>query len=278
MRVISGDDRPVVWVVPREWDLRDPRALFTGLDLPWLDLGTVADTADDAPATEVQPEDLAYPPGQADIELGSENFTAVNELVRSGERLERLLPENDQIGDVVTGQALTGVSYSVRKSRVSGRASVRQSQVWVDGVLSRVRIQAPRGVTLSSSSGSFAATVTNQLDQPVTVSVVGRSDAGLEVVPPEPVTLGPRSRTTLLLETRVTTQRVHDVTLLVTDAEGDPIGPSDELAVRSSQVGDVIWVIMGTGAGLLFLAIIVRLVRRVRTARHAHQTGRTATA
>jgi hypothetical protein len=263
----------VVWVVPREWDLRDPRVLFTGLDLPWLDLGTVADAADGAPATEVQPEDLVYPPAQEAIEVGGENFAAVDELVRAGERLDRLLPENDQIGDVVTGQALAGVSYSVRRSQVSGRSSVRQSRVWVDGILSRVLIQAPRGVTLSSGSGSFATTVTNQLDQPVTVSVVGRSDAGLEVVPPEPVTLAPRSRTTLLLETRVSTQRVHDVTLLVTDADGEPIGPADELAVRSSQVGAVIWVIMGTGAGLLLLAIVVRLVRRVRTARHAHRTA-----
>jgi hypothetical protein len=212
----------------------------------------------------VQPEELRYPATQQVTEVEGQNFVAVRELIRAGERLDRLLPENDQIGDLVTGEALNGVSYSVRKGGALARASVRQSVVWIDGVLARVRIQAPRGVTLSSNSGSFSATVTNQLDQPITVSVVGRSDAGLELVPPEPVTLAPRSRTTLLLETRVSTPRVHDVTLLVTDAEGNPFGPADELAIRSSQVSDVIWVILGLGLGLLFLAIVVRLVRRIR--------------
>jgi hypothetical protein len=278
LRVIAGDDRPVVWTIPREWDLRDPSALFTGLQVPWLDLGTLDDVADDAPASEVRPEELRYPPSQKAAEVSSENFEAVQDLIRAGERLDRLLPENDQIADQLAGQALNGVSYSSRRGGALDRASVRQSVVWVDSRLARVRIQAPRGVTLSSSSGSFSATVTNQLDQPVTVSVVGRSDAGLEVVPPEPVTLAPRSRTTVLLETRVSTTRVHDVTLLVTDSEGRPLGPTDELAIRSSQVSDVIWVIMGAGAGLLFLAIAVRLWRRIRAARTAHTSRRTATA
>ncbi len=273
LRAIDGDDRPVVWSVPREWDLRDPSSLFAGLDLPWLALGTLDEVADDASTTEVQPEELQYPQAQQDSEVGADNFLAVEEMVAAGGRLERVLAENDQIGDLMAQQALTGVSYSVRGIQASGRAGVRQSVVWVAGVLARVRILAPRGVTLSSSSGSFRATVTNQLDQPVTVSVIGRSDAGLEVVPAEPVTLEPRSRTTLLLETRVSTPRVHDVTLLVTDADGEPIGPTDEVAIRSSQVSDVIWVIMGTGAGLLVVAIIVRLVRRVRTARGTRGTA-----
>ena len=273
LRAIDGDDRPVVWALPREWDLRDPSSLFTGLDLPWLALGDLDEAAAGATATEVQPEELRYPRAQEASEVGADNFGAVDEMVAAGERLDRVLPENDQVGDVVARQALTGVSFSVRGPQAAGRAAARQAVVWVDGVLARVRIQAPRGVTLSSSSGSFRATVTNQLDQPVRISVVGRSDAGLEVVPPDPVTLGPRSRTTLLLETRVSSPRVHDVTLLVTDAEGEPFGPADELAIRSSQVSDVIWVIMGLGAGLLLLAIVVRLVRRVRTARGSRRTA-----
>lgn len=274
VRAIAGDDRPVVWTVPRQWDLRDPATLFAGLDdVPWLDLGTLDDVADDAPVSGVDGNDLVYPRAQAASEVDGLNFDAVDSTIRAGEKLDRVLPENDQIGDVVTGQALSSVSYSVRRGGAIARASARQSEVWVDGVLARVRIQAPRGVTLTSSSGSFSATVTNQLDQPVTVSVVGRSDAGLEVTALDPITLGPRSRTTVLLETRVTSPRVHDVTLLVTDAEGEPFGPADELAIRSSQVSAVIWVIMGTGAGLLFLAILVRLVRRIRDAREARRTA-----
>ena len=43
-----------------------------------------------------------------------------------------------------------------------------------DAGCGRVRIEAPRAVTLSSASGRFPATVTNDLDQPVTVTHRGR--------------------------------------------------------------------------------------------------------
>jgi hypothetical protein len=36
------------------------------------------------------------------------------------------------------------------------------------------------------------------------------------------------------------------------------------LPIRSAQVSNVIWVIMGAGVLLLFGAILVRLVRRIR--------------
>ena len=39
------------------------------------------------------------------------------------------------------------------------------------------------------------------------------------------------------------------------------------LPVRSAQVSQVIWLILGVGVGLLFLAIAVRLVRRIRSER-----------
>ncbi len=57
---------------------------------------------------------------------------------------------------------------------------------------------------------------------------------------------------------------VTNVTLAVTDVDGNPLGETDELPIRSAQVSVVIWLIIGTGVGLLFLAILVRLFRRVR--------------
>ena len=39
----------------------------------------------------------------------------------------------------------------------------------------------------------------------------------------------------------------------------------------------MIWLIMGTGAGLLFLAIAVRLFRRIRAARRGDSEGATRT-
>jgi hypothetical protein len=57
---------------------------------------------------------------------------------------------------------------------------------------------------------------------------------------------------------------VHDVTIALADAEGRPLGSSDTVPVRAAQVSRVIWLIIGVAAGLLLLAIVLRLVRRIR--------------
>jgi hypothetical protein len=98
----------------------------------------------------------------------------------------------------------------------------------------------------------------------VTISILARSDSGITITPPEPVEMAPKSRTSVLLQARTTEAAVHNVTLLLTDAEGTPLGSSDRLPIRSAQVSNVIWVILGAGVLLLFGAILVRLVRRVR--------------
>ncbi len=51
-----------------------------------------------------------------------------------------------------------------------------RSRAWIAGQLGSIEVDAPRAVTLSSSSGRFAATITNRLDQPVTVRL-SRGDA-----------------------------------------------------------------------------------------------------
>ena len=56
---------------------------------------------------------------------------------------------------------------------------------------------------------------------------------------------------------------VHTVTLQLTNKAGTPLGSSDQFPMRAEQVSQLIWVIIGAGVGLLFAAIVVRLVRRV---------------
>ena len=60
---------------------------------------------------------------------------------------------------------------------------------------------------------------------------------------------------------------VHEVTLRATTVAGDPIGSEVQFNVRTSNVGFVIWLVMGVGGGLLLVAIVWRIVRRVRDRR-----------
>ncbi|WP_148615432.1 DUF6049 family protein [Nocardioides rubriscoriae] len=267
VRVIKNKRPPLVAVLPLDWELDDGPAFFAGLQVPWLDLGPLADVDTEASATTVSPDDLDYPRLQRRRELDAPTVDAVADLIKAGDTLQNVLVDNTEIGGVLTEEALTGLSYFVRYGQTGGRLATGRSRAWVGSRLSGVRISASPGVTLSSSDGKFVVNLTNTLDHRVAVSVRAESDDGIEVLAPERIVLPPGGRDTVLLRATTTTNAVHNVTLSVTDPTGAPLGSTAQLPIRPTQVSGVIWLIMGTGAGLLFLAIAVRLFRRVAAGR-----------
>ena len=121
---------------------------------------------------------------------------------------------------------------------------------------------------MSSETGPIAVTLVNNLDEPVTVRLEARTPRDdLRVVVPGPVTLAPGQRAPVRMRAESTSIGVHEVTLHATTEEGDPIGSQVQFNVRTSNVGFVIWLVMGAGGGLLVVAIVWRIVRRVRDRR-----------
>ncbi|WP_187366769.1 DUF6049 family protein [Nocardioides dongxiaopingii] len=267
VRLVKGEPRPLTVVLPQGWGLNDPLGFFSGLDVPWLDVGTVTELDEATVATPVDVAALDYPGIQAQRELDGAAFDDVAALIEAGDVLQNVLLENNEVGAVITEEALTGLSYAGRSSQPTTQLSLEQSLAWVADLLDGVEITTSPGVTLSGTSGPVVVTLDNTLDHAVEVRVRGESDSGIEITGPDRIELAADSRTTELLTARTTTNRVHNVELVVTDLAGNELGSSADVPVRSAQVSDVIWLIMGTGAGLLFLAIAVRVVRRVRAAR-----------
>ncbi len=267
LRVVRSDREPLIAVVPSSWDLDDAGAFWDGLDAPWIDLTTVSGVEAATTPVDVPVDDLDYPEWQAGRELGPLTVDGVADLVRAGDTLQSLLVDNTGIGGTVTEEALTGLSYRVRLDQVAARAATARSRDWVDERLGAVKIDAPNGVTLASDQGTFVVTLANTLDHRVVVSVRARSDDGIDVTSPKRVVLAPDARETVRLTTRTTDSSVHNVELMVTDEAGTPLGSTSDLRIRSTQVGGVIWIIIGVGVGVLFVAIAVRLARRVAAAR-----------
>jgi hypothetical protein len=148
-----------------------------------------------------------------------------------------------------------------RLARLRAVSSARR----LHGLMQRVRIDGPSFVTMSSEEGTFAITLVNGLEQPVTVGVEAHTGSpGLTISSPDPVTIGPGQRASVRLHASAHDIGVHSVTLLPTNAHGVPVAAGTQFNVRSSQVGLVIWIIMGVGAGALLLASAFRIVRRVR--------------
>jgi hypothetical protein len=84
------------------------------------------------------------------------------------------------------------------------------------------------------------------------------------------VTLEPRERRSMHVTVRSSGIGIHRVVLQPTTEAGLPVGTPAVLNVRSSSIGLVLWVIMGVGSVVLFGAITVRIVRRVRRRRRTH--------
>jgi hypothetical protein len=266
LRLLSPGKRPLVVVLPPEWNPQGATDFFSGLDVPWLQL-TDVDSVTTQRAESVDRDQLDYPESQVAAELDAANFASATDLIRIGRTLDQVLVRNDAVGDDVLSEALNGLSYSSREHPDASRAEADRSRQRISRQLSSIRVDAPPAVTLSSTTGRFSATIANNLDQPVRVRVESLADEPLTISDTDPIEVAAGGRSSILLEAATTQLGVHNVRLVVTSEDGTPLGSSATLPVRSVQVSQVIWLILGTGVALLFGAIVVRLVRRVRRAR-----------
>jgi hypothetical protein len=264
VRVLSDGARaePLVIVAPRSAP-EDAAEFWRGLDRAWVNLTTATDAATPSGPT-VAPDRLTYPPRQVRLELDATVFSRAQAIIDDGGTLQNLLTLNDTISARLTDEALTGVGYEQRDSAVESAARLEDTRLWVQRRLEGVRVTAPPGVTLSSDSGAFAVTLRNVLNEPVTVRIVTRSEAGASTEAIDPIEIPAASHTTVTLNVRTASNGVDNLTITLTDSEGEPLGGSATVPVRPGQISTVIWWIIGTGAGLLFLAIAIRLVRRIR--------------
>ncbi len=270
VRLLFHDRTPLVTVFPDSWRPASPERFWEGLDeVPWLRL---TDLSTLGPGGPLAGEELGYPVEQELLELDPENFTAAEQLIASGSTLDNVLPGTDQLARETLDQALASLSYGERLRALESRSATARSVAWIQRRLEKIRIRAPQGVTLSGAVGDMATTVTNRLDHPVTVVLRTVSLGEVEVADSDPIELAGGGRQTVLLEARPSGQGVQYVRVELTDEEGNPLGAAQRVAIRSAEVSQVIWLILGVGVGLLFVAIVIRLVRRVRRERGGSPT------
>ncbi|CAA9345675.1 MAG: hypothetical protein AVDCRST_MAG36-1627 [uncultured Nocardioidaceae bacterium] len=284
-----GADRgqPVVALLPAWWD-PGPRwqaaHFFDGLTQPWLDLVDVAEVERDArPSTLRVPDGVVYPEDQATAELGEYVLQDTADLVTRGATYESVLIDAESVGDRLGRQALLTSSFWNRTRPRLAADRARGTSALVDSLLDGVVVRSPPFVTLSSEDGEFLVTLANQLQERVRVGLrASVSGSGLQLTTPEVVTLEPNERRSVRIGVRSSGIGIHRVELQPTTASGLPVGSAAALSVRSSSVGLVLWFIIAGGSVVLFGAIAVRVVRRVRRRSATHgpvlvdQDGRAA--
>jgi Family of unknown function (DUF6049) len=260
------------------WDAATAADLFGAIDTAsWIRLTTLRGL-DTQRARRVAPSQLIYPRRVARQQLPSQVFASARELMARGDLLDNILPLNDTVGGQVTDEALTSVSYDDRTSPGAAISTNAGARSWIDLELSRITVETPPSVTLSSESGQLSADVVNGLDHTVRVRIQAATDPSLEITPTPVQELGPGERATVRMEATASDLSVHTVELVVADESGQPVGTAATFPLRANRVSQVIWFVIGGGVLLLFTTIGVRLFQRIRrglAGRRAH--GRTST-
>lgn len=252
---------PDYWKPDATWQTAD---FFGGLDVPWLnqiDLNAVL-ARDDAQATTQPP---LFPAGQRHRQVPFANQLATQELVDTGKVFAQLLTRNDTISDELAKAAMLASSYTARSKPGAALDRARNTSIRIRRTMQLVSIDGPPFVMMSSGTGPIAVTVVNNLDETVTVQLEAVSTTGdLKITTPDPITLGPGERSPVRMRADSTAIGVRPVTVYATTVDGKRLGTEVQFNVRSSNVGLVIWLVMGTGGALLLVMIVFRIVRRVR--------------
>lgn len=260
----AADDAPTVVALPPRWEPGRGGPVTQGLDEGWLRAAPLSELVGEA-TTEVSTDELVDADAAAAVEaLPGDLFERTRQLSALGDRLDSVLPATDAVATQVAREVAVLVGYPHRGDLARTRSRARTGVVGVDNVLGAITVEVPPTVTLSSDTGRFAVRVENGLDQPVVVELRGGPGSPVTLDNPGEVEVGAGSSTSVLVVARADYIGVFDVEVLVTDAEGVPLGGRDVVPVRSAAVSDIIWVVIGGAVVLLVVTVGYRVLRRVR--------------
>lgn len=273
IRSLEGRADPLVVDLPPRWD---PGAdwmradFFGGLDVPWLEQVGLDSVLAQGPG----PRDTTlpvYPVAERKAQIPFANQLATQELIATGDTYADLLTYNDSVDEQLARTAMLASSYPARRQPARALARARSTANQVRLTMSQVVVEAPPFVMLSSTTGPIAVTVVNNLTETVTVeleAVTGNDE--LRISLPDPLTLEPGQRSPVRMRADAADIGVRSVILRPTTVEGAPLGSQVRFNVRASNVGLVIWFVMGGGAALFVGAIGLRIRRRVRARKATH--------
>lgn len=266
LRAVDGDTAPLVVTLPTVWRGEDAQSFFTDLERSWLDVVPIGEVASEPPV-DVPDSSLTYTDEDLQAELDPAGFAAATRATDAAALLEQVLSSSTLIEAYVRDEVLVTLSEQHRARPGLARAAAQRIDDAVRDDLGRIRIEAPKAVTLSSDSGPLGATLVNGLDQPVEVQVQVQTDGELTLTGGGARRLGPGARSNVRFEASATQGGVHNVRLAVTSLDGVPLGSSDVLPIRAARVSALIWVVMGAGALVLFGMIGYRLPGQIRARR-----------
>jgi len=186
---------------------------------------------------------------------------AATHLEKTESLLSSLLIDAPARDTAAAQDVAQAVSQRWRSNRSTGLNSAQGAANRADKQLEKVTIEGPPRVTLSSKSGGFPLTISNDTDYEINVGVrVDSSNPALIIPGVEPVRVAAGERHTLTVNVDVGDQGSASITASLITSDDRAFGKPAVFNVRSSTVGVVLWV----GFALAGLLMVVAFARRFR--------------
>ncbi|BBH17400.1 hypothetical protein Back2_16870 [Nocardioides baekrokdamisoli] len=250
-----GTTAPVVVVIPSTFSPADPAGFAASLAAPWVSLDTLPQALNGLTMGTFPDQ----PKAAAESPLVHLSVAAYVAAIRTAATLHNLT------GLDVNGPVSRTVLPAMSRAMVHGPSAQSVSVQLADLISNNITVTAPRGVTLSGSSGRFSLALENKLAVPITVSLKAWTDQDTSIGHFGNVPLPAHGAAAPLANVSINAHGNHRVHFSVTDSAGHPIGVTVDVAVRSVQVSGLIWAFIAGGLALLGIAISMRLVRRIRS-------------
>ncbi|WP_116947836.1 DUF6049 family protein [Jiangella endophytica] len=223
--------------------------------------------------TERAPE-VSPTPSEGTTMLPEANVAAAARLRDDATQYATLLADPEDVTPALDKATLRSASTGWRDDPDTGVSYARGIADGLTRRIEKVSITVPESVTLSSRTGSFPLTVTNELTEAVDVRLEVRSENPdrLRVSEVETQEMGPGEQKLVEVTAQAATNGRVPIEVQLTTNDGRPIGNPVATVVNATEYGTVGWVIVG-GAGALFLAAIVRRTMRSRRPRRRRRRG-----
>nr|WP_238345628.1 DUF6049 family protein [Actinopolymorpha cephalotaxi] len=269
--------RRMVAAMPRDWNPGSSGdTLFRTVEsVSWLRPLSVGALLSQAPTAYGGP--LRKSPTDTRAELSPRHIQHLRDLAAASSVLLDMLAEPERSRPALDREFLRGASTSWRRDDADAIDLIDTMTSRIRTAIGQVEVVPPRLVTLSSQTGRFPVTIWNRGSQPVEVrlEVRPRDPELLEVAPIDPVRVDPNRKATV----SVTAQAPSDnavrsavqMEARVTTRSGTSFGATQPFFVRVTGYGQVGWVVIFVGLGLLLLAAGTRIVRRLRAAAAARR-------
>ncbi|HST49483.1 hypothetical protein [Jatrophihabitans sp.] len=220
-----------------------------------VDRGALQTNAEN-PAAELRPSDMA----------------ALNRVWQQVGSMNEALHDNDAAAALLGGfnnGIQRAESSAWRRNRAGGAAITRNLQTRINQLTSAVHLVQPAVGTysLSSVDSPVVVTVSNELPRAVTVQVAvspANGVVGFRSPPVQQQTIPARSIATIRIPTHVDRLGKFQVVALLRTPDGRQLGPGVTLNLRATSIGTVTKAITVVAVSVLVLALLRRVVRRIR--------------